>query len=51
MVRILISPNSFKTSLSSIHAALIIRDAITSLNFDIETIVAPIAEGLSENRG
>ena len=43
--RILIAPNSFKNSLSSLEASLIIKNAVDSLGLGVKTEIAPIADG------
>ena len=45
MKRILITPNAFKNSLSSLEVALVIESAIRSLKMSTTCQVAPIADG------
>lgn len=44
-MRIIISPDSFKGTISSVHVAKTIESALKELNKDLETVCLPVADG------
>ena len=44
-MKIAVAPSSFKGSLSALRVALIIKDAINSVNKNVEVIPIPVSDG------